>query len=218
MDWKIAATLIVAAGILVGAFLATSGVNFGGATGFFTAVTGGAKPTNISFAANLAPVDLTFTAPATTMVIKYAGPGAQFVVGSEKLDLSQQPQVEMSIEGWSGKVSISNTNTLTLDGTATKLTVNGISILPSSDRQRIAVTGLSFTSFKVTGLSLGGLKLPAASGFVDIGNGKTTFKADGEPLEFGNFNGELLVEPTLKLSGTTDRLLLAGQNKLSISQ
>jgi hypothetical protein len=218
MDWKIAATLIVAAGILVGAFLATSGINIGGATGFFTAVAPGSRQTNISFTADLAPVDLVFTAPATTMVIKYAGPGAQFVVGSEKLDLSQQAQVEMSIENWSGKASIGATGTLDLDGTATKLTVNGISIMPSSDRQKVAVTGLSFSSVKLNGLSLGSLKLPAASGFVEIDGGKTTFKADGEPLEFGAFNGELSIEPTLKISGMTDRLLLAGKNKLTINQ
>jgi len=216
MDWKIAATLIICAGILVGAFLATSGSGMGGISGFFTALSPQTS-TNISFSANLAPQDISFNAPAESMTVKWSTSNVQWSIGSSKIDLGQLQSNEILIEGWNGKVDISASGLLGMDGTADKVTINGMKITQSG-RQAVKVTGLSFGNFNAYGLKMQGLKLPTASGTISIADGKATFQASGEPLEFGTFSGSITADSSLKIVGNTDKLMLSGKNKLSISQ
>ncbi len=218
MDWKVAATLVIVAGILLGAFLATSAGPGGGMTGFLTAFGSGSRPTNISFVASLSPAAAGFDSSDVSAEIVFSGTGSKVFVGSERLDLSSQESVEMSIEGFSGKISIDDIKNADFDGTASKVVVNGISILPSGDRQKFSFSRIRFESLKINNLRLPGLKISSATGFVDLDGGKVSFKADGEPLEIGSFTGGLSVDALLKIAGTTDHLLLSGKNRLSISQ
>lgn len=216
MDWKIAATLIICAGILVGAFLATSGPDMGSISGFFTAFSPQAS-TNISFSAILAPQDVKFNAPAESITVKWSTAGVQWSVGTSRLDLGQIPDNAIVIEGWNGEVEITASGLMSMDGTADKVTVNGMTITQGG-RQAIKISRLEFREFSAQGLRLQGLKLATASGAISIADGKATFQAAGEPLEIGAFSGSLTIDSSFKLLGGTNRLTLSGKNRLSISQ
>jgi len=214
MDWKIAATLIVSAGILLGAFFTVPNFDTGGISGFFTALAPSSQ-TIISVSMSLTPQGFSIDSPADGLTVAWEGSGAQWFVGSNKLDLGESSTNAFVIQGWKGKIIATTGGALTLEGSADSITVNGMK-LSGSGRQTLKVTDLVFTSFVAQGLSFRGFKLATATGTITTGNGKATLVAEGEPLELGMFNGDLAIDETLRMAGVTDKLLLSGKSKLSI--
>ncbi|MFH0829847.1 MAG: hypothetical protein V1887_01645 [Candidatus Aenigmatarchaeota archaeon] len=221
MDWKIAATLVVSVGILLGAFMtsgsipAFSGMDISGVSGFFTAL-GSGPATNISVSISLTPQAFSIDSPAEKVTVEWVGKGSQWMVGNNRLDLADNLDNSFVIEGWKGKIIATTGGMVTLDGTADSLTVNGIRLSGSGGRQSVRVTDLSFTDFMAEKLSFSGFKLATATGTIVMDDGKATFSAEGEPLELGMFYGDLAIDSTLRLDGITDRLLLSGKNKLTV--
>ncbi len=216
MDWKIAATLVICAGILAGAFFATSGPDVSGISGLFTAFSRQGN-TNISFSASLAPQNFSFDAPADFMAVGWSVPGVQWNIGGSRLDLGQLSGNQIIVRGWNGRVSVTREGILDMDGTADNVTVNGM-VITQNGRQSVKVSGLGTSSFAASGLNVQGLKFASASGTISVDGGRATFQAAGEPLEFGTFSGAIGTGTSLTISGNTDKLILSGNNKLSVSQ
>ena len=215
MDWKIGAVVGVVVVILLTAFLA-NGVSlpsFGtaGMSGFFTAV-GGARNVTVDLVLEKSAFAIDTKAYSIEAVL--VNPSSEITVGSSMVDLSSRETAKLEIKGWKGKVAVNGT--LSLDGTAEEIMVDGIRLTPTDKESKILLNGMEFTDLAVRDVSLPSVSFPAAAGYVYISGGKTTVKADSEPVELGSFVGDIRIDTSLRISGTAGKVSIAGKNTVNV--
>ena len=217
MDWKIGAALAVVAVVLLTAFFAGGlglpSLNIGGVSGFFTAFSGGVAK-NVSIDAVLGIVDFQIATRSDVIEAELLNPSSKITVGNSLVDLSAKRTVKMVVKGWDGKINVNGS--LSLDGTAEEIEIDGIILTPTEKTSRLLFSGLAFADLNVRKVSLSGLRFPEANGYVYIDSGKTTIRLDAEPLELQNFVGDVRVDTSLRLSGIAGKLLVSGENTVNV--
>ena len=217
MDWKVGAALIVA-GVLILTGIFSSGFNIpsfntSGVSGLFTAASGGgAKSADVDVV--LDKVDFSVNTVGDSVEVDLLNPSSEVTVGSSLVDLSSRQTVKMVLEGWNGRITVNGT--LSLDGTAESVVIDGIKMNPADRTSKVALSGFDFQNLDVKGVALDKFALPSASGYVYVNGGKTTVRADSDPVELDSFKGELKVDSSFRLSGTAGRVSVAGENTVNI--
>ncbi|MEM5814442.1 MAG: hypothetical protein QXD77_01360, partial [Candidatus Aenigmatarchaeota archaeon] len=115
---------------------------------------------------------------------------------------------------WNGKITVNGS--LSLDGTAEEIEIDGIKLTPVDKQSRLYFSGLAFSDMGIKEVYLNSLKFPAASGYVYIDSGKLVVRLDDEPLELTSFAGDVKVDTSLRLAGMAGKLYVPGQNKVNV--
>ena len=209
---------MVVAGVLILTGIFSSGfafpsLNAGGISGFFTAASGsGAKSADVDFV--LDRVEFSVTTVADSVEVGLLNPSSEMTVGSSLVDLSSRQNVKLVLKGWNGKITVNGT--LSLDGTAESVEIDGIKLNPADRTAKVALGGFDFEDLDVKEIALDRFALPGVSGYVYVNGGKTTVRADNDPIELNSFKGELKVDSSFRLSGTAGRVSVAGENTVNI--
>jgi len=217
MDWKIGAVVAVVVVIMATAFFGSGfslpSFDASGVSGFFTAVSG-SGPKNVTVDAVLDLVDFKVDTAAYSIEAELINPSSRMTVGTSLVDLSTRPTVKIEIKGWKGKIGVDDS--LSLDGTAEEITVDGIKLSPVDKESKLSFSGLSFEDLKVRDVSLPQFSFPKASGYVYINGGKTTVRLDNEPFDLASFKGDITVDSSVRLSGVSSIVSSAGENTVSV--
>jgi len=206
-DWKVVVALGIAAIAVVAAFFAVSPDS--NISGFFTA---GESAGNVSLTATLFETPFSVTTQATRLTLVLPKFSEGLTISGQKLDLSAFDEVEVVLVGWNGKVEFDEE--LALSGTAEKVLVNNIGLSQESKSQTIAGKKITFNSAKLTSVSMPSLKVEGATGQVAFG--KNTIKLDKEPFELSTFTGGITIKDGIVVDGTASKVLVAGDNKISV--
>ena len=208
-DWKVLVALGIAGVAVLSAFFALN--PNGGISGFFTA---GESAGNVSLTATIfqTPFSVITQASRLTLVLPKFSEG--LTISGQKLDLSAFDQVEIVLVGWNGKIDFDKE--LTLSGTAKSVIVNNIGLSQDGKSQTISGKGIQFNSVKLSSITVQNLKIDEATGKVDFASGKNSIKLDKEPLELSNFDGSIDVKDGIVIEGTSSKILIAGESKISV--
>ncbi len=209
-DWKVIAAIAVAAVAVVSAFLALNPDT--GISGFFTALEG--QQSNISFTANFDGAPFSVSVQASRLTLSLPKDSEGLSISGQKLDLSALNDVEIIFIGWNGKVDYDDE--LSLSGSAKKVVVNSIGLTQEGKSQSISGKSIKFNSAKLSSVSIGNLKIENAVGYINVGDGKTQIKVEREPVEIGNFEGDISLDGGIKLEGIAAKLLVSGESKVSV--
>jgi|GEM_PF-3979805 len=216
MDWKIGAAVAVILAIAVTAFfsgnVAIPSFSTSGVSGFFAAATGGSAK-NFTVDAVIDTVSMAFDTKADSITVELPSP-SKMTVGGSLLDLSSRPMVIIELRGWSGRIT--ENGTLSLDGMADEITVDGIVFTSAGKSSTLTIDGAAFNNLNVRGIALNSLVFPEANGYVYVNGGKTTVNVDKEPLELTSFSGDITIDTSLRLSGIARAVSVSGENKISV--
>jgi hypothetical protein len=217
MDWKVGAVLAIAALVLITAFFSGGinlpAINTGGVSGFFTAFSAGsAKNVTVDTALDLAPFEI--STKADYIEVELLAPSSEITVGNSLVDLSSRTTVKMIVQGWNGKITLNRS--LSLDGTADEIIIDGIKLTPVDKTSKLTFSDLGYADLSVRGVNLNSFAFTKANGYVYVDGGKTTVRVDDEPFEFRSFSGDINTDTSLRLSGTAGSLLVSGKNVVSV--
>lgn len=216
MDWKVVAVVAVAVVILMTAIFAGGvdiPVDVSGITGFFGALSGGGTGGNITINAILDFQKIELDTKASSIEVEILNPSSDITLGTNTIDLSAEESVTLVVSDWSGKINADDT--ITLEGEASKLVINGIVVTPSRN-EKLVLEGLDYNELRIHAVSLPKLLFQNVDGYIYIDEGKTTVHVEGEPVELGSFSGDIIADTSLRLDGVTNKLLVSGENKLSV--
>lgn len=204
MDWKIGAALLVIGLLLLTAVFsnglslpALPSLNLGGLSGLFAAIApNSAKSVDVD--AILDIQDFSVSTKADSIEVELHNPSSM-TVGDFSYDLSAYDSTKLILSGWNGKISINGT--LSLDGTAESVQIEKLPFT-SAKPMKLVLNDVKFKDLSVKAVSVDRLAFPAATGYIYVGGGKTTVRADGEPVDFTSFNGDMTIDTSLRISGT----------------
>ncbi len=175
-------------------------------TGMLTGSSNSLNQTKFDISADLAlkPLELS---KASSITLEFTRPTSQVSVNSEKLDLSQIEQGSLDLQNFDGSIKISET--ASLSGKVSELSVNKVRILPEAksldanfDMKYDSITlNLQLDSFEYT-----------SSGKVSINSDQITVQLNNEELNLINFAGNFTVlQGKLQIRGTADNVKVAGK-------
>jgi len=217
MDWKFGATILAVAAVLITAFFAGGvsmpSVGTGGVSGFFTAASANAAK-NVTVDTVLDAASFSIDTGASLVEVELLAPSSDITIGGSLMDLSSRPSVKLKLVGWKGKITVNGS--LSLDGTAREVDVDGIKMTSTGGESKLVFKEMGFSTLGISEVSLSSLKFQDADGYVYIDGGKTTVRLDGEPVEFGSFFGSIDAGTSLRLGGTVRSLSVSGENKIRV--
>ncbi|MEK6846230.1 MAG: hypothetical protein AABY26_05695, partial [Nanoarchaeota archaeon] len=126
--------------------------------------------------------------------------------------LTSLDKINLKVHGFSGNI-ILNERTLSLEGKATKLDVNGVAL--SSNELEISFTGLDYGSVTTTGMGLATIELFNSNGKLESGQGKVSVEVEPkDQITLTNFLGDAVMDKnsnvTLFLDGIVTGLNTVG--------
>ncbi len=208
-DWKVVVAIGVAALAVAAAFFSLSPNS--NISGFFTASeTAG----NVSLTATLFETPLSVNVQATRLTLALPKFSEGLTISGQKLDLSAFDEVEVVLVDWNGKVETNEDGELALSGTAKKVLVNNIGLSQDAKSQAITGKDVQFNSAKLNSVSMPSLKIEKSTGQIEFG--KNILKLENEPLELSAFEGGVTIKDGIVITGTTSKVLVAGENKISV--
>jgi hypothetical protein len=152
----------------------------------------------------LKPLELT---KASSITLEFTKPASQISVNSEKLDLSQIEQGSLDLQNFDGSMKISET--ASLSGKASELSVNKVRVLPEAKsldvnfdmNYDLVMLNLQLDRFLYT-----------SSGKVSVNSDQITVQLSNEELNLINFAGNFTVlQGKLQIRGTADNVKVAGK-------
>ena len=162
--------------------------------------------TKFDISADLAlkPLELS---KASSITLEFTKPTSQVSVNSEKLDLSQIEQGSLDLQNFDGSIKISET--ASLSGKASELSVNKVRILPEA-KSLGANFDMTYDSVMLN-LQLDKFEY-TSSGKVSINSDQITVQLNNEELDLVNFAGNFTVlQGKLQIRGTADNVKVAGK-------
>jgi hypothetical protein len=176
-------------------------------TGMLTGIGAGSlNQTKFEISADLdfKPLELT---KASSITLEFTKPASQVSVNSEKLDLSQIEQGSLDLQNFDGSIKISET--ASLSGKASELSVNKVRVLPEAKALDINF-GMNYDSVTLN-LQLSSFGY-TSSGKVSINSDQITVQLNNEELNLVNFAGNFTVlQGKLQIRGTADNVKVAGK-------
>jgi hypothetical protein len=160
--------------------------------------------------ANLELRDFDVSYPAKMLSIDFVNPSTNIKVNSENLNLSELSYGTLALSEWSGNLNASSGG-ISLDGKASRLSVNSVAILPEKETLAISTNELSFSLAKLDGLSVNRFSY-TSSGKVSINDGQVTANLNDETLGLKNFEGYIeITAGNMVINGTVDNIEVAGK-------
>lgn len=185
----------------------------GESAGITGAVVGTADdPTGFSLSAKLmSPLPEISLTDATVTVDLYSDGGALSLDGLEFTGVGKRTLV---LTGYTGTVSTSANNAVTLAGKADSAVLDTMNI--HRNGKDVAVSAdIPFVTLRLLQVSLDSFEM-TATGTVEVA-GKGSFQVTEEPIELKPFSGSIDVNPTgLLLDGYIDTFLVEGQRRISV--
>lgn len=175
-------------------------------TGMLTGGSNSLNQTKFEISADLLlkPLDLT---KANSISMEFARTDKQISVNSEKLDLAQIEQGSLDLRNFDGSIKISET--ASLSGKASELSVNKVRILPEAKDLSVNFD-MNYDSVMLN-LQLGSFGY-TSSGKVSVNSDQITVQLDNEELNLINFAGNFTVlQGKLQIRGTADNVKVAGK-------
>ena len=178
-------------------------------TGLASSITPDAtqESSKIEISADVELTNLQLNTNSPKIILELSTPG-QILVNTEIIDFSELTKADVEIVNFDGEISISDT--ISLSGSASKLVVNGISVLPEIKSLNLEISE-NFESAQISDVFLKSFSY-TSSGTLEINNGQINVNLEDENFELKNFAGNFEVRDTMKMSGTTDKILVNGQN------
>lgn len=150
--------------------------------------------------------------PAETLTIDFNNPSQQIKVNSENLDLSELNSGTLVLAEWSGNLKVSPGSGISLDGKASRLTVNSVAVLPEKESLEISTNELSFSLARLSEISLDKFSY-TSSGTVSVNNNQINANLNDENLALSKFIGQIqLTNDKLILNGTASNVKIAGKD------
>jgi hypothetical protein len=147
--------------------------------------------------------------PAKVLSIDFSNPSQQIKVNSENLDLSALNSGTLMLSEWAGNLKADGG--ISLDGEASKLTVNSVAVLPEKENLAVKTEKLPFSLARLDGLSISKFSY-TSSGTVSINNGQITANLEDETLDLAKFEGYMELTPeTLVINGTAIGVKIDGK-------
>lgn len=220
MDWKVLAAVVVAAAIILSGFLSSSDMLKGlkdsipDLFSIFSQNTTRSISLKADLNADLQTLELT-DFDAITIISKNP---SEIIAGKEKIDLSKESSVNLSISKFLGKYTLNFVaNTIGLEGKADKIYISTIGVIPTEKIMTVKISNFKAESIKITNTSFKILGSKATSDNMAINDGKVALKLDNEDLKIENYNGDLDIRGSyVSLNGKLSRLAIAGKNKIEI--
>ncbi len=236
MDWKIIAALVVAVAIVVSGFFASGGVGgigapspsggtnpigdlFAGVKDALSGLVSGSAAGNnssgtvrVSGSLEMLDNSLTIGGPADSVEV-HSNSSYSIIAGSEKVDV---PSGSAAFDKFLGKAVIYANGTIYIEGSAEKISVNGMMIYSNSRRTVSASAAASADSAKIYGTSIGALALNV-SGSLGIGQESAGLSIPSGPLQISDFRGNLTVSgANIGIDGFSSKIILNGRQKVVV--
>jgi len=158
------------------------------------------------------PIAQTFEGPAEFVSLAYRRPAADFLIDGEPLNVSQ---ASILLTGFRGSIQIATPLTLTLEGRAEGVEVNGVP-LPALQRPEVKTAALSVDLLSFDLLDVARLRFEGLEGDLELG--ENALRLTGQPVELEAFLGDLnLGEGELEIQGRVKRALILGKTRLVAS-
>ena len=164
------------------------------------------QPMQINADLNNIP-ELTFDKRFETIELVIEDPSNVIKIGDGVLDV-ENGESEITLHGFSGKVSFT-TETVSLDGKANKVLVNGVGIKKDAFSIKIATDKAKFKQLILPDLKINTLTYQA-TGEITLSEGKGSFNIEDDTISMKNFRGDVSIEGQAELTGTVSELTVTG--------
>ena len=143
--------------------------------------------------------------------IQFSDASSAISVNGDRLELSELDEMTMNVLGFNGKVNF-NENDISLDGSAKRLEVNGIS-LSSRDKIKLAVNGLSYEALTINNIELKDIEFDNGDGSLKVGE-KLTYELEQDRMKLYYFNGLVAInkrnDTAVNLEGVARGISISG--------
>lgn len=143
--------------------------------------------------------------------IEFSDVSSAISVNGDRLELSNLNEMTMNVLGFNGRVNF-NENDISLDGTAKRLEVNGIS-LSSRDKIKLTVDGLSYEALNINNIELKDIEFDNGDGSLKVGE-KLTYELEQDQMKLYYFNGLVAInkrnDTAVNLEGVARGISISG--------
>ncbi len=163
------------------------------------------------------PSALSFESNMDRIEIKTEGSNNFLYIEKNKFDLAKLEKIDIIINNYNGKISFDAERILELDGKATEVLVNGVSIIPQSDsRMKVYFDDdFMYKYLKINNVFIDSLSY-TTSGIIKTNQDKMIINIDNEDIKIKKFQGDLEVEKNhFKLDGYAKKLNVVGTLDIS---
>jgi hypothetical protein len=122
--------------------------------------------------------------------LKFTDLSTQIKVNTEYLELNYLKNVDLKVSNFVGKIAVDG-NTVSLDGTASKIKVNDITV---SNNLKLTFSNLNYDSLVAEGIAVEGVSSARGSGSLDVKNGKLKLAINNDPLVLGSLTGNIALD------------------------
>ncbi len=133
-------------------------------------------------------------------------------INDDRIELNNIEEVGLDIKEFSGTI-IFNKESLSLDGLAKRIAVNGVTLSSSKEDLKISFDDLVYTYLDLTEVEMEELELPAGNGNLEMEE-KLSYVLEDESLKLGSFKGDMILsredEIVLGMEGLANGLTLRG--------
>jgi len=174
--------------------------------------------TNSKYNANV-DIDLTFDqvpevgANERTKIkeftVKFRDFNTKIYVNNDRLELNNMEEVTLELDGFDGAFAFDEGG-LTIDGTAKKLIVNGMT-LSSKGSLKISFKKLGYEEFEISDIELkSGLVFPRGDGELKVSE-KLTYELEMEQVDMDYFQGSIIADSErVSAQGVTHQIKVSG--------
>jgi hypothetical protein len=153
--------------------------------------------------------------------IELSGNSNSFLkVGNQKLSLEKVSNNLIIFDNFNGEISLNYGQITKLNGRASGVTLNGVSIFPLEEESAIKVSfgdEFNYGSLEIgRGVSIGEINY-VTSGTIRLNGGKEIFSVNNEEIIINDFYGSLLINNgKFKIEGDVGELGISGESNINI--
>lgn len=138
-------------------------------------------------------------------------------IGSDEYNLGDLSINFISFGDFDGKVSFDKSNIKTLNGKASKISINGVDVSTSKPVKVNLQDSFSYSSLEISDtVSITSLNYKT-SGVVELNNGKQSFDVNNDAVKISGFQGRISVEKNkFSMTGKVSDLSIEGESSISI--
>ncbi|MBI4017422.1 MAG: hypothetical protein HY366_00565 [Candidatus Aenigmarchaeota archaeon] len=165
-----------------------------------------ARNITVSGAFSLTKLDLG-NAPVGLLMLDYSNSEVDVTINGVRVT---SDDVKMIIEQYEGAYAIEGRR-LTLDGTAHKVRVNGVTLDTGSATVKVKTAGLIIDSLDSKSVDVRSFKVASLAGKLNLQD-RVTLTLQSEPLEMTAFLGTVRIDESLYIEGKARRVFASGQD------
>lgn len=146
---------------------------------------------------------------ASDAIVNFSASDVEWAVGKEKISFLSGSLISVQLANFSGKLN--TTSGLSLEGSAARMFVNGVAILPNESSLTITVNKLPFDIIDLSATTIDGFEQEQIAGKIAIANGETVTTLTNGTIQIGRYTGKIQISPsTIVFSGQTEKIFTKG--------